>query len=83
MLGKLDFKPELLVRGDLEDLESRYKVSLMPLSMSAEMANSRTWNDADTVKLIEVSDTEEENVFKKENHTRDEIESDNSDNAVV
>ncbi|GFS76656.1 hypothetical protein NPIL_256041 [Nephila pilipes] len=51
-----------------------------PLNVSVEIANSKTLRDADTAKLIKVSDSEEENVSAYENYTSDKIESNISDN---
>ncbi|GFT84767.1 hypothetical protein NPIL_638191 [Nephila pilipes] len=52
----------------------------MPLSVSAEMVNSRKLRDADLSKLNKTSDSEEENVSEYENHISDEIGSDSCDN---
>ncbi|GFU44647.1 hypothetical protein NPIL_424091 [Nephila pilipes] len=54
--------------------------AVVPLSVSAEMTNFRKLRDADIAKMVEASDSEEENVSEYENHTSDEVEGDSSDN---
>ncbi|GFS79995.1 hypothetical protein NPIL_160491 [Nephila pilipes] len=54
--------------------------AVVPLSVSAEIANSRKLSDTDVAKLTEASDMGEENVSEYENHTGEGIESDDSDN---